>query len=326
MKRPFNRDGIPEELTQISNWVLHKDKIPLSANYEGRAKTNDPKTWASFDKAYSVYEARSKTGSYPDTSTGSIIWYENTQYYYDGLGFVVSDDSGVIFIDIDHCVDEEGNLDNRARDIINAFSEIPFVEISQSGTGLHILVYGTIPRSFKNSKNGVEMYSDKRSCDLTGHILYEEGKKLVRDPDAVKYIFEKYKTPEKVIIDRPLTVERALDISDSHIIEKARENPKTGHTFSLLWEGNYSSLYESHSEADLVLCQILAFWCDRDFRRIDNIFRSSGLYREKWEQREDYRTRTIQTAISNCRTSIFEYVNQKQREEVAELEKCFLSE
>ena len=311
MKKPFNPDGIPDELKRYPNWILHKNKIPYSARYYGKAKSNDPDSWTTFEDALSFYNRR----------------FEGPKKnYFDGLGFIVSKETGVIFIDIDHCVREDGSFDERAYDIINAFKEIPFVEISQSGTGVHILVYGVIPRSFKNSKNGVEMYSEKRSCAMTGHIEFEEGKRLVCDPDAVKYIFDKYKTPEKVIVERPLNVERALDISDAHIIEKAKDNPKTGHTFSLLWDGNYSSIYESHSEADLVLCQILAFWCDRDARRIDNIFRSSGLYREKWEQREDYRTRTIETAISNCRTSLSEYVNEKQREEVARFEKRFLSE
>lgn len=310
MKRPFNPDGIPEELKQYPNWILHKNKIPYSPNYKGKAKTNDPDTWAPYEDALSEYMQR----------------YENKSHYYDGLGFVVSKETGIIFIDIDHCIDNDGAVDDRGHDIINAFNERPFVEISQSGTGVHILAYGVIPRSFKNSKNGVEMYSEKRSCALTGHVEFEEGKRLVCDPNAIKYIFDKYKTPEKVSIDRPLNVGRSLDMSDAHIIEKAKGNPKTGHLFSLLWAGDYSSVYESHSEADLVLCTLLAFWCDRDYRRIDNIFRSSGLYREKWEKREDYRTRTIDRAISGCRTSISEYVNEKQRREVVELEKCFLSE
>lgn len=319
--KTFDYSSIPEELKTFNNWVLFKDKIPYSAKYNGRAKANDPETWTSFDKALTVY----------DESQCFIFSNEP----YDGIGFVVSKDTGVIFIDIDHCIDESEGLDDRAYDILDKFSGLKgelyaYVEVSQSGTGLHILTLGTIPRSFKNSKNGVEMYSDKRYCAMTGDTcatdyLYYNGI-MIPNQDAIDYVFEKYKTPEKVVSDRPLSVDSVLDISDTHIIEKAKDNPKTGHTFSLLWEGNYSSLYESHSEADLVLCQILAFWTDRDFRRIDNIFRSSGLYREKWERREDYRSRTINTAISNCRLSLSEYVNQKQREEVARREKRFLSE
>jgi len=50
------------------------------------------------------------------------------------------------------------------------------------------------------------------------------------------------------------------------------------------------------SEADLALCSALAFWTGRDADRIDRLFRSSGLMREKWE-RADYREETIAKAV-----------------------------
>ena len=58
MKRPFNPDGIPEELKQYPNWILHKNKIPYSPNYKGKAKTNDPDTWAPYEDALSEYMQR----------------------------------------------------------------------------------------------------------------------------------------------------------------------------------------------------------------------------------------------------------------------------
>ena len=49
----------------------------------------------------------------------------------------------------------------------------------------------------------------------------------------------------------------------------------------------------------MALCCLLAFWTGRDASRVDSLFRQSGLYREdKWEQRKDYRERTIQAAIA----------------------------
>jgi hypothetical protein len=41
----------------------------------------------------------------------------------------------------------------------------------------------------------------------------------------------------------------------------------------------------------------LAFWTGPDPRRIDRLFRQSGLYRDKWE-RADYRETTIGLALS----------------------------
>ena len=70
------------------------------------------------------------------------------------------------------------------------------------------------------------------------------------------------------------------------VIRKAL-SASNGERFSRLWYGDTSG-YGSHSEADLALCGMLAFWTGGDAARIDTLFRQSGLYREKWD-RKDYR-------------------------------------
>ena len=56
------------------------------------------------------------------------------------------------------------------------------------------------------------------------------------------------------------------------------------------------SRLSSQSEADQAFCNLLAFWTDNNPIGIDQIFRESKLYRDKWE-REDYREGTIKKAI-----------------------------
>jgi hypothetical protein len=85
------------------------------------------------------------------------------------------------------------------------------------------------------------------------------------------------------------------DLSDDEVRRKALA-ASNGERFSHLWAGNTSG-YGSHSEADLALCGMLAFWTGGDAARIDALFRQSGLYREKWE-RKDYRDATITEALS----------------------------
>ncbi len=65
-----------------------------------------------------------------------------------------------------------------------------------------------------------------------------------------------------------------------------------------LKEGDISG-YPTHSEADQALCNILAFYTTSK-EQIDGIFRRSRLYRDKWDQREDYRESTIGKAINGC--------------------------
>jgi putative DNA primase/helicase len=74
--------------------------------------------------------------------------------------------------------------------------------------------------------------------------------------------------------------------NDFDILSIARK-AKNGDKFSKLFDEGDTSNYGSHSEADQALCNILAFYTEGDFEKIDALFRKSKLYREKWE-RDDY--------------------------------------
>jgi hypothetical protein len=107
-----------------------------------------------------------------------------------------------------------------------------------------------------------------------------------------------YKTP---------TLEFVSALSDEEIIEKASAAENSA-KFLRLWGGDTSG-YEhddnkGHSEADLALCAMLAFWTGPDPDRIAKLFRQSGLYRKKWE-RADYRERTIARALDG-KTEFYE--------------------
>jgi len=93
------------------------------------------------------------------------------------------------------------------------------------------------------------------------------------------------------------------ELSDEEIIEKAR-TANNGEKFRRLWSGDTSG-YSSASEADAALCSHLAFWTGPDPQRIDNLFRQSGLCREKWTKREDYRRKTIERALRD-RTEFYQ--------------------
>ena len=63
--------------------------------------------------------------------------------------------------------------------------------------------------------------------------------------------------------------------------------------------------YSSPSEADLALCTILSFWTKKKPGLIDSIFRQSGLYRPKWDEKHysdgrTYGQETINTATELC--------------------------
>ena len=286
----------PESLKVHPIWVLWRleadnkgrpTKMPYSPLYHGHASSKDPKTWGTFIQA--------------------VQQYESQPCFYDGVAVCISRDYGLIFIDIDHCIDDDGVMDDRALDIIDQF-EGQYMEISQSGTGIHILTKGSIPRSSKNSKVDVEMYADKRFCAMTGNPL-RRGEPTEAQA-AIDYVFSKYKTE-----DIPLKPVRSESVTlcnnDKWIISHA-----SGHgRFDSLYAGQWQAAgYSSQSEADLALLMILSFWTNCNADQMDRLFRSSGLYRDKWE-RQDYRDRTLTSAISRCEHTLADYIDQKNREE-----------
>ena len=85
-----------------------------------------------------------------------------------------------------------------------------------------------------------------------------------------------------------------MSLDDRDLLDKASA-ASNGADFDALWRGDLSG-HGSASEADLALCNHLAFWTGGDPARIDSLFRQSGLMRDKWD-REDYRDRTIAKAL-----------------------------
>ena len=87
-----------------------------------------------------------------------------------------------------------------------------------------------------------------------------------------------------------------VDLDDHVIVEKMLERDAKA---AALWAGDLAEYGDDHSDADLALCNKLAFWFGRDRDRMDRVFRNSALFRPKW-LRDDYRNKTLDKAIANC--------------------------
>jgi AAA domain len=86
------------------------------------------------------------------------------------------------------------------------------------------------------------------------------------------------------------------ELTDEKVIALARD-AKNAAKFEALWVGDTTG-YASHSEADQALISLLAFYTQNE-RQLDSLYRRSGLCREKWLKRSDYRRSTIEKALSN---------------------------
>lgn len=286
-------DLIPEELKSVKKWICWRGeydpkhpekprKIPINPHTGGRASSTDPGTWTTFEHA--VMKSRR----------------------YSGIGFVF-DGSGYFGIDIDNKSQElkaflDGDTDNIIGEFIHTMKS--YTERSQSGTGIHIICKGHLPEGRRRNGN-VEMYDNGRFFVFTGDICAEYAD-IVYGSETVKPLYQKYiAEPEpqgkKYSGGQILPVSAHLSVDD--IIEKAMRS-KSGEKFTALMRGDISG-YTSLSEADMALCNILAFWCSGDIASMDAIYRKSGLFRPKWDRRQcgsTYGMLTLEKAIRECQT------------------------
>lgn len=101
--------------------------------------------------------------------------------------------------------------------------------------------------------------------------------------------------------ERPQRDPSPSNLPDDVLIQKAMA-AKNGEKFKALWEGDISSYDGDESAADMALMSMLAFWSGRDVVQMERLFSQSGLgKRDKWRSRSDYRAKTIQAAIINCK-------------------------
>lgn len=107
------------------------------------------------------------SGSSTDSSTWSSHAEASNATIGDGLGFALG--QGVGCIDLDHCI-SDGVVADWARTIIDQCPPT-FIEVSQSGTGIHIfgLLHEGAGRNIRRNGTAVEFYSTGRYIAVTGN-------------------------------------------------------------------------------------------------------------------------------------------------------------
>ena len=212
------------------------------------------------------------------------------------------ENSGYFGVDLDDMPDElaacaEGDYANTIGEFLTNLDS--YTEWSQSGNGIHIICKGRLPEGARR-KGKIEMYDSGRFFVMTGNAI-SDREDVPDRTEEIKPLHAKYLGGSESSDSGQMTLSET-SLSVHEIISKIR-NSKQSDSFSKLYDSGDFSDYPSHSEADLALCNILAFWCAGDVGKIDEIFRSSALMRTKWDKKDGGSTwgmRTIQKAISSC--------------------------
>ena len=259
------RAAVPDEMKARPNWVVVKtwwnadkgkyNKRPVNCNSDKGeyAESDNPETWTTFDNALKYLKEKGGT---------------TVAYALDGK-------DNISCIDLDHCYDENGQPSALAKEVLSKCGKT-YVEKSVSGNGLHIFgkTNGMDIRTF--SKDGdLEFYQKEHFIAMTG-----DG--------AGFYRLESFDTPEmKELLSRKCEkreewkgvckgVNGLSTMTDRDVVEKA-SNAKNGDKFKRLYAGE--DLQNNHSNSDMSLMNLLAYWCNGDKEQMLRIFATSGLFR-----------------------------------------------
>jgi len=281
-----------QELKDMRIWFLWRreinggriNKIPFAAS-GGATGTNERyrHTWVTYDEAVAAMKEQNAAG----------------------VGFVIP--KGYFFLDIDHY----DLTDPFVKLLLERFNS--YAERSVSGKGIHI--YGKcdleklptfldkngnirLDKAYytKNPNNHLELYIGgltNRFAAYTGDVILNEP--LRESTAAVLLTLDRNMRKA----ERVKYIEKRDGKREYFDIVSSLRKQKNGEKFKKLYDEGDISEYGSHSEADAALCAMIAFRTGPDNAAIDRIFRSSALYREKWE-RDDYREATINAGIEAC--------------------------
>lgn len=292
------------------------DKLPIDYSTGRVISAHDSAHWLSYDSAIRFAQ---------QFSSGHAV------------GFVITPESKVFCLDIDGCLQADGQWSQQSRDLCAMFPGAA-VEVSQSGKGLHI--WGTYsgdmpPHGCKNEALGIELYTEKRFIalgrpeDATGNIGADCTLGLqcaiaaYFPPNATQGAMQEW-TTEPVPEWRGPT-------GDDDLLRRAMASKSAASAFGArasfadLWNNNEAALMHAYpaegrmydaSSADAALAQHLAFWTGKDCERIRRLMERSALVRDKWD-REDYLHRTILGAVAR-QLEVFVDEATRRREQIEE--------
>jgi hypothetical protein len=195
----FVVEQIPLAMREAPRWVCWRavkrddrwTKLPVNARTRENAKSNDPKTWCTFDEAERAATADPMLG----------------------IGFVLGD--SWLGVDLDGIVDPaSGEITNPEVAAWLATTE-SFAETTPSKTGLHVIFKGVgIPAWSQNRRGFVEVYADKRFFTVTGHTLYTD-RDVLADQAAVDALCDKWLRRDKPKPPSPAGARRKRNPDDS---------------------------------------------------------------------------------------------------------------
>lgn len=257
------RRNVPEEMRNKPNWVVVRtreneetgrlDKFLINPHTGKFAESDNPETWTDFDTACKYAK-----------ENGGVC-----------LAYALDGKDGIACIDLDGCMEENGDFSEIAQQSFNA-AKGSYAERSVSGKGLHIFgkTKGADLRSFSKDKT-MEYYQGGHFIAMTGDFYGSSQLKSFDTPE-MKSLLERKLEKRTEWKNTGAGIEGLSSMDDREMLDKAFA-AKNGDKVKKLYNG--VDVQNNHSNSDMSLMNYLAFWSNHDIDQMLRVFATSGLYR-----------------------------------------------
>lgn len=280
---------IPQELRAIPQWVCWRlelkpntkkpSKIPINSATGARAKSTNRADWGTWERAIERLRADETLS---------------------GVGFVFTSDDPYCGLDWDECYHEDGYVKKLQADQIRAFRS--YGERSQSGTGAHVIIKGSLPPEGRR-KSGIEMYDRDRFFAVTGDRLPFCPKAVEhRQAELDALHAAVFKTNRKVTATLDVVVgDLTLDPAASPPLDLWEALCENDPKFKKAWlrkRTDFTDQSPSVYDQSMATRAAQASWTDQQI--VDLLIASRRKHGDDLKLRQDYYQRTIRQARASA--------------------------
>lgn len=202
---PLLPEQVPMGLKHVDQWVCWKaepkagggmNKVPYTV-HGVHASSINPQTWSDFFTA--------------------LLAYQEEGADYDGLGWNVRKENGILALDFDHVRDAHSGVIDPA--VLAAVKRLgTYAEISPSGTGIRVIGYGTLDRAITSPR--LQGWVTGRYVTITGQRLDDLPDDLQPvDPLALAEVVSYFTVPAAPAAAAGPTVAAAPPLPASQCLE-----------------------------------------------------------------------------------------------------------
>ena len=212
---------------------------------------------------------------------------------YAGIGISIQA-SKICAIDVDHCFSEAFNIssgDDRAKEIIEMFKNLAYIEFSFSGTGLRILFKHDIIENYsdiyyiKNSKKQIEYYQPSNSyryVTLTGKTIYSNKIESSNELNSMLKLFlDKYMLKPKKCENEQFLSQFNDNKSIDELLELVKYHYLKNSNFQDVWFSKAPGFKKDESDRDYYLISYIYRNITMDKEKIKTIFETSPFFKSK---------------------------------------------